>query len=208
MMSVYVYYICRKKRRDQYRQKREAEALALNSSSEAGTPASSRMRQSLYNLNHEFKKKAKQLRATSAEYAQATLNLVNLKTPEKRAAIMGMQNLHPCKALFVEEDKEEEAYFDIESELGIVANRGILFLSVYIKIHKAQKTYYATVIEISKDSNNFSVRFLQRSGTKYSFGEIEDVGLIASGPPDFYSWDVLNNSQWSMDHREHYTFFL
>ncbi|KAK3800571.1 hypothetical protein RRG08_020347 [Elysia crispata] len=82
------------------------------------------------------------------------------------------------------------------------------FVKLTAQIHKAQKTYYATVIEISKDSNNFSVRFLQRSGTKYSFGEIEDVGLIASGPPDFYSWDVLNNSQWSMDHREHYTFFL
>ncbi|KAK3789896.1 hypothetical protein RRG08_031781 [Elysia crispata] len=72
------------------------------------------MRQSLYNQIHEFKKKAKQLGATSAEYAQATLNLVNPKTPEKRAAIMGMQNSHPCKTLFVEEDKEEEAYFDIE----------------------------------------------------------------------------------------------
>ena len=84
----------------------------------------------------QFKKKAKQLGATSAEYAQATLNLVNPKTPEKRAAIMGMQNSHPCKTLFVEEDKEEEAYFDIESELGIVANRGILFLSVYIKVRK------------------------------------------------------------------------
>ena len=70
----------------------------------------------------QFKKKAKQLGATSAEYAQATVNLVNPKTPEKRAAIMGMQNSHPCKALFVEEDEEEEAYFDIASELGIVAN--------------------------------------------------------------------------------------
>ncbi|KAK3798947.1 hypothetical protein RRG08_016024 [Elysia crispata] len=84
------------------------------------------------------------------------------------------------------------------------------FVKLTAQIHKAQKTYYATVIEINKDSNNFSVRFLQRSGTsgtKYSFGEIEDVGLIASGPPDFYSWEVLNNSQWSIDHREHYTFF-
>ena len=70
----------------------------------------------------QFKKKAKQLGATSAEYTQATLNLVNPKTPEKRTAIMGMQNSHPCKALFVEEDEEEEAYFDIESELGIVVN--------------------------------------------------------------------------------------
>ena len=70
----------------------------------------------------QFKKKAKQLGATSAEYAQATLNLVNPRIPEKRAAIMGMQNSRPCKALFVEEDEEEEAYSDIESELGIVAN--------------------------------------------------------------------------------------
>ncbi|KAK3761792.1 hypothetical protein RRG08_002890, partial [Elysia crispata] len=145
-----------KKRRDQYRQKREAEALALNSSSEAGTPASSRMRQSLYNLNHEFKKKAKQ----------------------------------PCGRT--------------ENQFPNVGD----FVKLTAQIHKAQKIYYATVIEINKDSNNFSVRFLQRSGTKYSFGEIEDVGLIVSGPPDFYSWEVLNNSQWSIDHREHYTFFL
>ncbi|KAK3794432.1 hypothetical protein RRG08_047063 [Elysia crispata] len=58
----------------------------------------------------------------SAEYAQAILNLVNPRTPEKRAAIMGMQNSHPYKALFVEEDEEEEAYSDMESELGIVVN--------------------------------------------------------------------------------------
>ena len=54
---------------------------------------------------------------------------------------MGMQNSHPCKALFIEEDEEEEAYFDIESELGTVANRGILFLSVYRKVRKIFFSY-------------------------------------------------------------------
>ena len=37
------------------------------------------------------------------------------------------------------------------------------------------------VIEVNKENKNFSVRFLQRSGTKYSFGENDDVGLVALG---------------------------
>ncbi|KAK3778295.1 hypothetical protein RRG08_016759 [Elysia crispata] len=75
-------------------------------------------------------------------------------------------------------------------------------------VHKATKNYYATVIEVNKDQQqlNFSVRFLQKSGSKYAFGTQEDVGLITPGPPDFYSWVVLSHDQWSMDHRERYVF--
>ena len=64
------------------------------------------------------------------------------------------------------------------------------------------------VIEVNKENKSFSIRFLQRSGTKYSFGENDDVGLVAPGPPDFYAWVIVCPSQWKMDHREHYSFFI
>ena len=35
---------------------------------------------------------------------------------------------------------------------------------------------------------------------------MDDEGLIIEGPPDYYSWVTLKPEQWSIDHREHYTF--
>ena len=51
---------------------------------------------------------------------------------------------------------------------------------------------------------SFSVRFMEKSGTKYVFGEHEDFGLISEGPPDYFKWEVVRDV--NVDHRGHYTF--
>ena len=43
---------------------------------------------------------------------------------------------------------------------------------------------------------------------KYSFGEMDEIGLIAPEPPGFSSRMVLNRSQWNLDHMENVYFFL
>ena len=41
-------------------------------------------------------------------------------------------------------------------------------------------------ITINQIKSNFSIRFVNRSGTKYSFGEMDEIGLISPGPPGFF----------------------
>ena len=57
---------------------------------------------------------------------------------------------------------------------------------------------FPQVIEIS-EADQFSVNFLQKSGSKYSYGRKDDVGLVKAGPPDFFTWEVVKN--YVMDHR-------
>ena len=45
---------------------------------------------------------------------------------------------------------------------------------------------------------------MEKSGTKYVFGEHEDVGLISEEPPDYFKWEVVRDV--NVDHRGHYTF--
>lgn len=47
------------------------------------------------------------------------------------------------------------------------------------------------ILEVVEEGVSFSVRFLQKSGTRYAYGQEDDVGLVKEGPPDFYSWTVL-----------------
>ena len=44
---------------------------------------------------------------------------------------------------------------------------------------------------------------MEKSGSKYVFGEQEDVGLVSTGPPDFYKWEPVDVT---IDHRGHYSF--
>ena len=64
------------------------------------------------------------------------------------------------------------------------------------------------LITINQIKSNFSIRFVHRSGTKYSFGEMDEIGLIAPGPPGFFPRMVLNHSQWNLAHMELYPFFV
>ncbi|RUS68525.1 hypothetical protein EGW08_023713, partial [Elysia chlorotica] len=69
-------------------------------------------------------------------------------------------------------------------------------------VHKTTKIYCATVIELNEGTEepSFSASFPQKSGTKYAFNTEEDVGLVIPGPPDFYSWVVLNHKAQAEDH--------
>ena len=72
------------------------------------------------------------------------------------------------------------------------------------KMNKFVGIMFFQVIELAEDdSYNFSVRFMEKSGSKYVFGEQEDVGLISTGPPDFYEWERVDVA---IDHRGHYSF--
>ena len=48
----------------------------------------------------------------------------------------------------------------------------------------------------------FRMRFFRKSGATYVFGEHEDVGLISSGPPDNYSWEIVKE-KIKIDNRGH-----
>ena len=61
-------------------------------------------------------------------------------------------------------------------------------------------------ITINQIKSNFSICFVHRSGTKYSFGEMDEIGLISPGPPGFFPKMVLNHSQWNLAYMELYLF--
>ncbi|GFR96813.1 hypothetical protein ElyMa_006308200 [Elysia marginata] len=79
----------------------------------------------------------------------------------------------------------------------------------YVKLKciekKNQKLVYAVVVD-APETGDFSVRFLAECGTAYAFADKEDVGLISTGPPDYYSWDILKSSEVSFVNRGHYFF--
>lgn len=47
------------------------------------------------------------------------------------------------------------------------------------------------IVAPAEQSADFSVRFLEKSGTSYVFGGQMDIGLIAPGPPDFFPWEFI-----------------
>ena len=62
------------------------------------------------------------------------------------------------------------------------------------------------VVDVLEDEEGFSVRFVEKRGSKYAFSDWEDFGVITEGPPDYYSWDVLEHHERSFDNRGHYKF--
>ncbi|KAI8787004.1 ATP-dependent Clp protease proteolytic subunit, mitochondrial [Biomphalaria glabrata] len=114
----------RLRERERKRKLCEAAKLAKITCSPAG-PSNKvgRLKQSAYNLNHEFKTKTKKLAMSPMEYAQTALNLLNPRTPEKKQAIRELQRKHPCRSLFNTQESDD---LDIEEKLGIQLRDSLL----------------------------------------------------------------------------------
>ncbi|RUS84590.1 hypothetical protein EGW08_007617 [Elysia chlorotica] len=82
--------------------------------SSSGTP---KQHQQIDSNANYFKEKTKSMNLTPDQYARATLNLLNPRTPEKRVCIAEQQMRHPCRVLFAAQDVMP----NLENELGIEA---------------------------------------------------------------------------------------
>lgn len=79
------------------------------------------------------------------------------------------------------------------------------FVRLRCKIKRQEKIYYAMVVEIVGE-DCFSVRYLAKSSSSYTWGREDDVGLIKEGPPDHFCWVVLKPSDYQMNKRGLFSF--